>query len=513
MNRFVLALAFILTTWVLPSNASAANLTCAAATTLDALATCIRNQMPGSGSNKFVAPNATEQSDWRSVVHQMLQGSCNQALPASLAGVMQWRTFTDAGNLRSYCLLMEVLDANNDGRVDRGWGTFIVFNDAAREISHQAPHPISDSTTENQAIGVFRDTDSRSYLMAGAHRLANSGSSTCQSAYGPADAAHNVDNMFQATTAELMAYYGATPWWAIQWHGMAADTCGQAQVYLSHGRDVLPVNGDKSLALKNNMLVYHPAWDLETTGTGACTLNATDNTQGRLMNGVPAAQVCGTAAASYSGRFLHIEQDPGFRAPADWVQAVKDTWPLGPPAPPAAPATLTATPGNAQVSLAWSVSSGADTYLVHRSLVDGGPYATIAAGLTGTSYVDSTVSNGTTYFYVVSAANAGGEGPDSGQVSATPQAPALPAAPTGLSASAGKKKATLSWSAVSGATNYRLKRGTVNGGPYSVVASSITSTTFTNTGLSSGVTYYYVVSAVNVVGEGANSSQVSVKPR
>ncbi len=84
------------------------------------------------------------------------------------------------------------------------------------------------------------------------------------------------------------------------------------------------------------------------------------------------------------------------------------------------------------------------------------------------------VTNGTTYYYVVSAVNEGGEGPVSSQVSATPQAPAVPATPTGLTATAGKKKASLSWTAVSGATSYRVKRSTTNGGPYTIVASNVT---------------------------------------
>src|SRR5262245_39758484 len=75
---------------------NAAELTCPTSTTLEQLVTCIRNQMPLSGSNGFVAPTATEQADWRSVVRQMLDGSCNFPLPASLAGIMQLRTFTDA---------------------------------------------------------------------------------------------------------------------------------------------------------------------------------------------------------------------------------------------------------------------------------------------------------------------------------------------------------------------------------------------------------------------------------
>jgi hypothetical protein len=319
--------------------------------------------------------------------------------------------------------------------------------------------------------------------------------------------------MFQGTNAELMDYYGANDWWAIQWHGMAADTCSAVEVYLSQGRNVLPVSGDKILDLKNNMLLSYPTWNIETTGTGACTLNATDNTQGRLINGVAASQVCGTAASSYTGRFLHIEQDPGFRTPADWIQAVDDTWPTGPPAPPDAPTNLTATPGNLQVSLTWSAPTGADTYRVQRSTTSGGFYGTLAMGLTTPSYLDKTVTNGTTYYYVVSAGNEGGEGPDSSEMSATPQAPTVPAAPTGLTATAGQRKATLTWTAVLGATSYRVKRSTTSGGPYTVVASKVTTTTFTNSGLTSGVTYYYVVSALNKVGEGANSAQVGVKPR
>jgi hypothetical protein len=319
----------------LASPLTGATLSCPTATTLEDLAVCIRTQMPGSGSNGFVAPTAAEQADWRSVVRQMLQGSCGFALPASLAGAMEIRTFTDSGNGKSYCLLMEVLDANNNGKVDRGWGTFIVDNAATLALSHQAPHPISDSTTEVQAIGVFKGTNSRSYLMAGAHRDANGGSSSCQSSYGPADAAHNVANMFHPTNAELMAWYGTNEWYAIQWHGMAADTCSNVEVYLSHGRNVAPISTYKIAQLRVNVLADHPTWKVYTPGTGACSLNATDNTQGRLLNGVDPNSVCGTAAVSYTGRFLHIEQDPGFRTAADWLHAVGVTFQGGGGTPPA----------------------------------------------------------------------------------------------------------------------------------------------------------------------------------
>ena len=325
---------------VVSGSATAADLTCASSLTLESLATCIRNQMPQSGSNGFVAPNATEQADWRAVVKQMLRGSCDFTLPASLSSIMQIRTFFDSANGRNYCVLMEVRDANSNGSVDRGWGTFIVNNGAMRELSHQAPHPISDSTTEIQAITIFKETDSRSYLMAGAHRDANSANSTCQnstcqSSHKEADAAYNTANMFHVTNQELINWYDAASWNAIQWHGMAADTCPSTDVYPSHGMDVMPLATDTISVLRDNLLVHHPTWDVDLPGAGACGLNATDNTQGRLINGVPAGSVCCIPASSYNGRFIHIEQDPSFRNPCDWINPVRDTWPVR--KPPAAP--------------------------------------------------------------------------------------------------------------------------------------------------------------------------------
>ncbi len=183
------------------------------------------------------------------------------------------------------------------------------------------------------------------------------------------------------------------------------------------------------------------------------------------------------------------------------------------PTPPSAPTGLTATPGNAQVSLIWNASSGATSYNVKRATVSGGPYTTIASGVTSTSYVNTGLSNGTTYYFVVSAVNAAGESANSGQVSATPSATQqAPPAPTGLTATPGNAQVSLIWTASSGATSYNVKRATVNGGPYTTIASGVTATSYVNTGLSNGTTYYFVVSAVNAAGESANSTQVSATP-
>jgi cellulose 1,4-beta-cellobiosidase len=87
-----------------------------------------------------------------------------------------------------------------------------------------------------------------------------------------------------------------------------------------------------------------------------------------------------------------------------------------------APTNLKATAGNAQVTLSWNASAGAASYNVKRAAASGGPYSTLASGSSSLSYLDTAVTNGTTYYYVVSAVAAGGnETADSSQASATPQ--------------------------------------------------------------------------------------------
>jgi hypothetical protein len=181
------------------------------------------------------------------------------------------------------------------------------------------------------------------------------------------------------------------------------------------------------------------------------------------------------------------------------------------PQPPLAPTGLVAAPGNQQAILSWNASSGATGYNVKRSTTSGGPY-TIVGGGSSTSLSNIGLINGVTYYYVVSATNSAGESSNSAQVAVTPTASTTPpAAPTGLAASAGNAQVALSWTASSGATAYNVKRSTASGGPYSLIGGG-SSTSFSSTGLTNGVSYYFVVSATNSAGESANSNQVSATP-
>lgn len=182
--------------------------------------------------------------------------------------------------------------------------------------------------------------------------------------------------------------------------------------------------------------------------------------------------------------------------------------------PPAAPTSLSATAGNASVTLTWGSSSGATSYNVKRSTVSGGSYTVVSTSgaVTTTRYSDTAVANGTTYYYVVSAVNAGGEGANSAQTSALPVAP--PTVPTGLGAIAGNAQVVLSWAASTSAVSYNVKRSTVSGGSYTTISTSgaIKTTSYVDAPLTNGTTYYYVVSAVNASGESANSAQAQAQP-
>src|SRR5262249_52407505 len=100
----------------------------------------------------------------------------------------------------------------------------------------------------------------------------------------------------------------------------------------------------------------------------------------------------------------------------------------------------------------------------------------------------------------------------SNEASATPAA--IPSAPSGLTATAGNTQVTLNWTAGSGATSYNVYRSTTSGSEGTTpIATGITSTTFTNTGLTTRATYYYTVASVNSAGTSGASNEASATPQ
>ncbi|MEN9309372.1 MAG: hypothetical protein RL173_3304, partial [Fibrobacterota bacterium] len=94
---------------------------------------------------------------------------------------------------------------------------------------------------------------------------------------------------------------------------------------------------------------------------------------------------------------------------------------------PAAPASVVATAGDRAIVVNWAAAQYAVTYTVKTATVAGGPYTVAKSGISGTTSTLTGLVNGTTYYVVVSATNASGEGPNSVEAYAKPVPP-----PSGL---------------------------------------------------------------------------------
>ncbi len=198
------------------------------------------------------------------------------------------------------------------------------------------------------------------------------------------------------------------------------------------------------------------------------------------------------------------------------VQAVADatrsTWstrvsavPLPPP-PASAPAGLTATPGNARVTLAWEPVPTATSYRVFRS--DSATAEAAIATVTTTTFRNSSLVNGTAYTYRVAARNDGGLGPHSVPVVARPVA--APLAPATTSAAGGDHEVRLTWAVSPGAASYSVFRSMTSGRYGSTpVATGLTAPPFVDTNLENGPTWYYTVVAVNAGGTSPKSPEAN----
>ena len=190
------------------------------------------------------------------------------------------------------------------------------------------------------------------------------------------------------------------------------------------------------------------------------------------------------------------------------------TGPAPGPQIPATPTGLIASGGNQQVNLSWTGSAGATSYNVYRSSTSNGQASTpLRTGITSTTFVDSGLTNGAALYYRVTAVNSAGESARSNEASAIPSAASPPPPPGGVSATPGDRQSNIRWSASTGATSYNLYRGLSSGGqgptPY---RAGLTTTSFTDTGLTNGTTYFYRLAAVNAAGESVRSNEVSARP-
>ena len=164
------------------------------------------------------------------------------------------------------------------------------------------------------------------------------------------------------------------------------------------------------------------------------------------------------------------------------------------PLPPAAPTVTMTYSDSGKPKLTWNAVSGATSYRVFRSESRGTGYSLLGT-TTATSYVNTGAAVGKTYYYRVKAVNSVGTSGYSNIVSGKAKT-AAPAAPSVTAGNSSTGKPQLTWKAVSGAVKYEVYRSTRQNSGYSLLGTT-TSTSYVNTGASTGTTYYYRVKAVN----------------
>lgn len=174
---------------------------------------------------------------------------------------------------------------------------------------------------------------------------------------------------------------------------------------------------------------------------------------------------------------------------------------------PDAPQGINGVSKDTRAKIIWDKVSNADSYNVKRSASPGGPYTTIAEDVLETEYTDTGITNGTSYYYVVTALNEGGESVNSVEVSVMPN-PQLPQAPMNLQVTPSANAIELTWQPVYNAESYEVMRSETEGGPYVTVLEATTANTFTDSHVTFGKTYYYVVQAKNAVGVSNNSEEI-----
>ena len=183
-------------------------------------------------------------------------------------------------------------------------------------------------------------------------------------------------------------------------------------------------------------------------------------------------------ANSYSVTGLKNGVKVGFKVKTyfngEWSDACNIVY-ATPKAP--APSTVKAAAGNKQAVISWTKVSGATKYAVYKYI--DGKYTCLNSNITGTTYTVTGLANGTKYGFKVKAYVDQWSGA-SAMAYATPVNPV----PTGVKATGLNTKATVTWNKVSGATKYAVYL--YQDGEYTRLTNTLTTNTYTATGLTNG---------------------------
>lgn len=259
----------------------------------------------------YIVPSSSQRNTWQTAMQQLVQGQYTAAAATLQTNGLGYRlTKFPIGSETYYVVSKDGLGANY-------WGTY-VFNPAADRscVSFQAPHPIHDVMTGEQATFLFRQLDAYALMVAGTHRCLNSTPSYCagksnvcraDSLYTISDMAHTVQSVYHVTTEVVANQFPSQRF--IQLHGFE-QSADDPHFIISNGTRQTP----------STDFVFELGEQLEAAGsytyeaphlnTNYNFLIGTTNTQGRFLNNYNQGDICSgkNISTSVTGRFMHIEQ-------------------------------------------------------------------------------------------------------------------------------------------------------------------------------------------------------------
>ncbi|PGY12082.1 fibronectin type III domain-containing protein [Bacillus sp. AFS031507] len=152
------------------------------------------------------------------------------------------------------------------------------------------------------------------------------------------------------------------------------------------------------------------------------------------------------------------------------------------------------------IKTSWTAVSGASGYEVYRATSSTGTYSLVGKTTTATSFTNTGLSTNKLYYYKIKAYRMVGTTKVYSGYTTVVSAKPIPSVPTNFKAARySSTSIKTTWSAVTGASGYEVYRATSSTGTYSLVKTT-TSLYFTNTGLTTGRTYYYKARSYKLVG-------------
>ena len=169
--------------------------------------------------------------------------------------------------------------------------------------------------------------------------------------------------------------------------------------------------------------------------------------------------------------------------------------------------------GSTSIKLYWEASPTEEhvtEYIIERALTSEGPYTLIASEVSGNEFSDNVPDAETVYYYKIYAVNFFGKS-EAAELRVSSLSVTLPGVPFGIKSDPGPEMISIHWDPVLEAEAYNVKRSETSGGPYVIIASNVTGPVYLDNNVTSGKDYFYVISAVNTVGESDNSTEIKAR--